>query len=98
MKNLEKGYTGKKLKNKNVKYKRINIVRKKRDSGKDSFELTADKANKMHDDRAYTACLLGWALSQERRKLILNKKQKQDAASLASQLIIRRGSYGGKII
>jgi len=30
----------------------VNMVRKKRDSGKDSFELTADKANKMHDDRA----------------------------------------------
>ena len=26
----------------------VNMVRKKRDSGKDSFELTADKANKMH--------------------------------------------------
>ena len=28
------------------------MVRKKRDSGKDSFELTAEKANKLHDDRA----------------------------------------------
>jgi len=30
----------------------VNMVRKKRDSGKDSFELTPEKANKMHDDRA----------------------------------------------
>ena len=30
------------------------MVRKKRDSGKDSFELTPEKANKMHDDRALT--------------------------------------------
>lgn len=28
------------------------MVRKKRDSGKDSFELTPEKANKLHDDRA----------------------------------------------
>ena len=30
----------------------LNIVRKKRDSGKDSFELTPEKANRLHDDRA----------------------------------------------
>lgn len=51
----------------------VNMVRKKRDSGKDSFELTADKANKMHDDRAYTLALGSYALAQERRKLILKK-------------------------
>ena len=50
------------------------------------------------DDRAYCGALIGWALSQERRKLILNKKPKQDAKNLAQQLIIRRGTYAGKII
>ena len=30
------------------------MVRKKRDSGKDSFELTPEKANRLHDDRALT--------------------------------------------
>jgi hydroxymethylpyrimidine pyrophosphatase-like HAD family hydrolase len=35
-----------------LKEELVNMVRKKRDSGKDSFELTPEKANKMHDDRA----------------------------------------------
>lgn len=35
-----------------LKEELVNIVRKKRESGKDSFELTPEKANKMHDDRA----------------------------------------------
>ena len=39
-----------------------------------------------------------WCLAEERRKLILNKKPKQDPKDLAQQLIIRRGSYAGKII
>ena len=29
----------------------VNMIRKKRDTGKDSFELTPEKANKIHDDR-----------------------------------------------
>jgi len=43
------------------------MIRKKRDSGKDSFELTPEKANKLHDDRAYTFALLGHALLETRR-------------------------------
>ena len=31
-----------------LKEELINIVRKKRDSGKDSFELVSEKANRMH--------------------------------------------------
>jgi hypothetical protein len=42
--------------------------------------------------------MLAYGLAQERRKLILNKKPKQDPKDLAQQLIIRRGSYAGKII
>ena len=56
-----------------LKEELVNMVRKKRDSGKDSFELTPEKANKMHDDRAYTCALLGWALMQERRNDVLKK-------------------------
>lgn len=56
-----------------LKEELVNMVRKKRDSGKDSFELTPEKANKMHDDRAYTCALLGWALLQERRNDVLKK-------------------------
>ena len=37
-----------------LKEELVNMVRKKRDSGKDSFELTPEKANKLHDDRALT--------------------------------------------
>ena len=37
-----------------MKEELVNIVRKKRESGKDSFELTPEKAHKMHDDRALT--------------------------------------------
>ena len=54
-----------------LKEELVNMVRKKRDSGRDSFELTPEKSNRMHDDRAYTCALLGYALLQERRKDIL---------------------------
>lgn len=81
-----------------LKEELVNIVRKPRESGKDSFELSAEKANKLHDDRAYCAALMGWALSEERRKLILNKPQSKNIKSLASQLTIRRGKFGGRVI
>ena len=58
-----------------LKEELVNMVRKKRDSGKDSFELTPEKANKLHDDRAYTACMASYALMQERRKSITQKKR-----------------------
>lgn len=61
------------------------MVRKKRESGKDSFELTPEKANKMHDDRAYTCCMLGYALMEERRKLLL-QRPKQNKNDLLSKL------------
>lgn len=54
----------------------VNMVRKKRDSGKDSFELTPEKANKMHDDRSYTLSLISYGLMRERRKAITQKKKR----------------------
>ena len=72
-----------------LKEELVNIVRKKRESGKDSFELTPEKANKLHDDRAYVCCMLGYALLQERRKDAL-KKPKQDTSQLFSQFTIRQ--------
>ena len=72
-----------------LKEELVNMVRKKRESGKDSFELTPEKANKMHDDRAYTCCMLGHALMEERRKLLLQKPKsnKNDLLNkLASQI------------
>lgn len=74
------------------------MVRKKRDSGRDSFDLTPEKARILHDDRSYVLAMLAYGLAQERRKLILNKKPKHDAKTLVSQLTIRRGSYGGRTI
>ena len=40
-------------------------------SGNVSFELVPEKRNKMHDDRAYTAALAGYALSYMRRSNIV---------------------------
>lgn len=58
-----------------LKEELVNIVRKKRESGKDSFDLTAEKANKMNDDRAYTAAMSCFALMGERRKHITQKRK-----------------------
>lgn len=74
-----------------MKEQLVNIVRKKRESGRDGFELAPEKANKLHDDRAYTACMLGWALAQERRKQMMTKpKPKID---LAKSLPIRKATF-----
>lgn len=67
------------------------MVRKKRDSGKDSFELTPEKANKLHDDRAYTACMASYALMCERRKAITQKKRPINTNNLVNKLPIRQG-------
>ena len=67
------------------------MVRKKRESGKDSFELTPEKANKLHDDRSYTCCMASFALMCERRKAITQKKRhKTDSKSLLSKLSINQ--------
>lgn len=78
-----------------LKEELVNMVRKKRESGKDSFELTPEKANKMHDDRAYTAALLGHALMEERRKLLL-KKPKTNSNYLLDKLTIRPAKIVGR--
>lgn len=68
----------------------VNIVRKKRDTGKDSFELTAEKANILNDDRAYTLCLCAYALAQERKKDML-LRPKDDSIDLVDILPMRKG-------
>ena len=83
-----KNYIGLKLK-KIVKYNSVSMIRKKRESGKDSFELTPEKAHRLHDDRSYTCALLGWALSEERRKDLL-RRPKLDSQDLVSKLPIRK--------
>jgi hypothetical protein len=53
------------------------MIRKNRESGKDSFELIPEKASRLHDDRAYTAALCSYALMLERRKQIIPGRKKQ---------------------
>ena len=73
-----------------LKEELVNMVRKKRDSYKDSFELAPEKANKMHDDRAYVCAMAGYGLMEERRKAITQRK-KVPKKNLVGQLTIRRG-------
>ena len=61
-----------------MKEEMVNMVRKKRDSGKDSFDLIPEKANKLHDDRSYCMALCAWFLSEKRAERIRNKKRKFD--------------------
>lgn len=62
-----------------MKEEMVNMVRKKRDSGKDSFELIPEKANKLHDDRSYCAALVAWFLQEKRAERIRNRKRPQDS-------------------
>lgn len=74
-----------------LKEELVNMVRIKRESGKDSFELVSDKRNKLHDDRAYTMCMFAFALQKERRKNITGNKQTPiDAKKFVDSLTIRR--------
>ena len=67
----------------------VNMVRKKRESGKDSFELVEDKKNKMHDDKAYTLAMAAYFLSELRRQNIV-KRTRPSAGNIASILPIRQ--------
>ena len=78
-----------------LKEEAINMVRKKRESGKDSFELTPEKANVLHDDRAYCLAMAGYALMQERRKNITKRRNTTATEELVKQLTIRRGYRSG---
>ena len=57
-----------------LKEEMVNIVRKKRDSGKDSFDLIPEKQSKLNDDRFYCACLCAYCLSEKRRENITKRK------------------------
>lgn len=43
-----------------------------------TYDLARDKQKKMHDDVAYTFCMLGYSLSNMRRKQIVDKKKNMD--------------------
>ena len=73
-----------------MKEEMVNMVRKKRDSGKDSFELTPEKANKLHDDRSYTMALCAWWLSEKRLENVRARK-KPSANDILDKLQVTRG-------
>lgn len=79
-----------------LKEELVNMVRKKRDSGKDSFELTPEKANILHDDRCYTLAMLAYGLMQERRKNVLSRPVNND--NWLDDLVIHRAKFRGKKI
>ena len=73
-----------------MKEEMVNMVRKKRESGKDSFELTPEKANKLHDDRSYCMALCAWFLSEKRLENVRARK-KPDAMEILNKLQVTRG-------
>ena len=79
-----------------MKEEMVNMVRKKRDSGKDSFELTPEKANKLHDDRSYCAALCAWWLSEKRLENIRARK-KPDTKDILAKLHVTRGRPRNKL-
>ena len=73
-----------------LKEEMVNMVRKKRESGKDGFELSTEKQNKLHDDRSYCFAMLCYGLSELRREHIKNKKRPKKE-NIAAAMPIRRG-------
>lgn len=78
-----------------LKEELVNIVRKKRESGKDAFDLTPEKARTLNDDRAYVCAMLGYGLMQERRKN-LTKRAKTNKNDLLNKLVIHKSSILSK--
>nr|DAG68373.1 MAG TPA: Terminase large subunit [Caudoviricetes sp.] len=73
-----------------LKEEMVNMVRKKRESGKDGFDLSTEKQNKLHDDRSYCFAMLCYGLSELRREHIKNKKRPKKE-NIAAAMPIRRG-------
>jgi hypothetical protein len=73
-----------------LKEEMVNMVRKKRESGKDSFEIIPEKQNKLHDDRSYTMALCAWWLS-EKRLANIRARKKPDSQDILDKLQVTRG-------
>ena len=81
-----------------MKEEMVNMVRKKRDSGKDSFELTPEKANKLHDDRSYCMALCAWWLSEKRLEDVRTKRHNiGNTEDILAKLIVSSGKHRDKI-
>jgi len=75
-----------------LKEEMVNMVRIKRESGKDSFELTPEKRNSLNDDRSYCMSQYCFALQQERRKNITGKRKTIDSVEeFVSSLPMKAG-------
>lgn len=72
----------------------VNMYRFKQSNGKDRFDLASEKAQKMHDDRAYTIAMLGWYLKELRRENITRKTKKK--VSLDKICTVRKPNIYGK--
>ena len=80
-----------------LKEEMVNIVRKERDSGKDSFDLTPEKQNKLHDDRFYCACMAAYCLSEKRRENITSRRNIGNINEILSRLVVSNGKHMDKI-
>ncbi len=80
-----------------LKEEMVNIVRKKRDSGKDSFDLIPEKQAKLHDDRFYCACLAAYWLSEKRRENITSRKRNGSMKDILDKLVVSNGKHIDKI-
>ena len=74
----------------------VNIYRFKQASGNDRFDLAPDKANKMHDDRAYVLAMAAYKLQQLRRKHLITRKS-IDSKDILSKLVVNAGTHTEKI-
>ena len=80
-----------------LKEEMVNIARKKRDSGKDSFDLIPEKANKLHDDRFYCACMCAYGLQEKRRENITARRSHGNVNEILSKLVVSNGKHIDKI-
>ena len=77
-----------------AKEEMISMVRKKRESGQDSFELAPEKQNRLHDDRSYCMALAAWYLHEKRMEHI--KKRKRDTSAnkeLSDSFVVYSGKH-----
>lgn len=66
----------------------VNIYRYEGQNGNCRYDLSKDKENKMHDDKAYCMALLGWYLQQSRRKNIVNhRREHKDLSGLVGACV-----------
>ena len=80
-----------------LKEEMVNIVRKERDSGKDSFDLTPEKQNKLHDDRFYCVCMAAYCLSEKRRENITSRRNIGNINEILSRLVVSNERHMDKI-